>query len=455
MLMRMVDLCAIASRARRRRHAIVVALMVGVLPVAASRALEGLTPPRPDCSAPVDYVAWLNTTAAKGVRDNAYPSYLAAYDKLQVVDGSWPTDASVVDAWLQRNEEALTLFEKATQHADYAFTWNTTDTTGDPRVDRLVASTNIFWLQQHRDSVMGMLARGRRAAQSGDQRSSIRYFLAALRSSQHLYGSRLLLPRVHAIRLADLTYTALLSALDQSEQPDRFAAELAPLLTAADPPIPSFLPNIVVERLSAWDFIQRFFLPGTQGRKWDLHPPLMEWVLKIGGPLISPGMQAALISMGFDNTIRDIDAYFDGLAEWWAIPYHTLPAAEREKTQERMFGHFREDAKNPLVKMFLAPLEYPRRMHEQLLATRRAVHLIVHLHDHRRRTKSFPESLDELQVAGLRQLRLDPFSGKDLIYSRRGQGFRLYCRSHNLVDDGGKAAEWDEDGDHVFWPLTP
>ena len=61
---------------------------------------------------------------------------------------------------------------------------------------------------------------------------------------------------------------------------------------------------------------------------------------------------------------------------------------------------------------------------------------------------------DELQVAGLRRLRLDPFSGKDLIYSRRGQGFRLYCRSHNLVDDGGQAAEWDEDGDRIFWPVA-
>ncbi len=453
MLIRFVDVFGIAGQVRR--GAMVLAFAAVVVSGSTVRALQDLTPPRPDCQAPVDYVAWLNATAAKGAADNAYPLYLAAYKKIEVVEGAWPTDASVVDAWLRRNEEALTLFEQATQHADYAFTWNTTDTTGDPRVDRLVATTSIFWLQPHRDSVMGMLAKANRAAQSGDEQSASRYFVAALRASQHLYGSYLLLPRVHAIRLADLTYNAMLAALAKSKDPDRFAADLVSLLPTADPPIPSFLPNIVVEQLSAWDFIQRLFLPGTQGRKSDLHHPLMEWVLKIGGPLITPGMQAALIAMGFDSTVRDIDAYFDGLAKWWAIPYYKLPVAEREKTQKEMFGHIREDAKNPLVKMFLAPLEYPRRMHEQLVATRRAVHLIVHLLDHHRRTKSFPKSLDELPVAGLRQLRLDPFSGKDLVYGRQGQTFRLYCRSHDLVDDGGKAADWDDDGDYVFWPFAP
>ena len=86
-------------------------------------------------------------------------------------------------------------------------------------------------------------------------------------------------------------------------------------------------------------------------------------------------------------------------------------------------------------------------------AWRRATHLIVHVYAHRAATGAFPDSLDELGGADLPELRIDPFSGRDLVYKRKGDSFTLYSVSEDLRDDGGRHhARWNE-GDFVFWPV--
>ena len=76
---------------------------------------------------------------------------------------------------------------------------------------------------------------------------------------------------------------------------------------------------------------------------------------------------------------------------------------------------------------------------------------------------SFPDNLQELVTAGyLRQLPVDVFSDKPLIYRKTDESFILYSIGGNFKDDGGKAEIdskgrpklWDYDGDAVFWPVT-
>ena len=76
---------------------------------------------------------------------------------------------------------------------------------------------------------------------------------------------------------------------------------------------------------------------------------------------------------------------------------------------------------------------------------------------------SFPDNLQELVTAGyLRQLPVDVFSDKPLIYRKTDESFILYSIGGNFEDDGGKAEIdskgrpklWDYDGDAVFWPVT-
>jgi hypothetical protein len=53
---------------------------------------------------------------------------------------------------------------------------------------------------------------------------------------------------------------------------------------------------------------------------------------------------------------------------------------------------------------------------------------------------SYPESLDKINTRLSWGVPLeDPFSGKDFVYHRSGQGFLLYSIGANLKDDGGQA----------------
>ncbi|MHC4284367.1 MAG: hypothetical protein ACYSWZ_15550, partial [Planctomycetota bacterium] len=75
---------------------------------------------------------------------------------------------------------------------------------------------------------------------------------------------------------------------------------------------------------------------------------------------------------------------------------------------------------------------------------------------------SFPDDLQQLITAGyLRQLPIDVFSGKPLVYRKTDESFILYSVGENFEDDGGKPDPtrkgrprlWDDDGDSIFWPV--
>jgi len=64
-----------------------------------------------------------------------------------------------------------------------------------------------------------------------------------------------------------------------------------------------------------------------------------------------------------------------------------------------------------------------------------------------------PQQLEGLISAGyIKELPMDPFSSKSLVYQKTGDSFMLYTVGGNFKDDGGSHTEnWE--GDHVFWPV--
>ena len=74
-----------------------------------------------------------------------------------------------------------------------------------------------------------------------------------------------------------------------------------------------------------------------------------------------------------------------------------------------------------------------------------------------------PETLSELVVAGfIKELPMDPYSDKPLVYRRADDDFILYSVGLNFRDDDGEVAierdrpmRWGtrDAGDVIFWPL--
>ena len=73
--------------------------------------------------------------------------------------------------------------------------------------------------------------------------------------------------------------------------------------------------------------------------------------------------------------------------------------------------------------------------HETLF---RAAIAVYALYLFKSKNGSLPGSLDELGELVPKELLLDPFSGKNLIYRRERDDFYLYSTGYNGVDDGGK-----------------
>jgi len=75
---------------------------------------------------------------------------------------------------------------------------------------------------------------------------------------------------------------------------------------------------------------------------------------------------------------------------------------------------------------------------------------------------SYPNDLRELITTGyLRQLPIDVYSDKPLVYRKTDDRFILYSVGLDFEDDGGKPGAdskgrprlWDYDADAVFWPV--
>lgn len=69
----------------------------------------------------------------------------------------------------------------------------------------------------------------------------------------------------------------------------------------------------------------------------------------------------------------------------------------------------------------------------------------------------YPETLSQLISAGyIKELPIDPFSDKPLVYKRTQDSFILYSYGADFDDDGGQHSKWDigiKGGDQVFWPV--
>jgi predicted small secreted protein len=75
---------------------------------------------------------------------------------------------------------------------------------------------------------------------------------------------------------------------------------------------------------------------------------------------------------------------------------------------------------------------------------------------------TYPENLQELIDQNyLKQMPIDPFSNKPMIYKKADNNFILYSKGEDFIDNGGERKNmdsepyhiWSETGDAVFWPV--
>lgn len=453
---------------RLRAAWLMICLAVGLL-LASQGCKHDLVPatpdsqlPKPDPANPVNYIKWLNETMGGGLEENAADVYREACSSLTPFDGDWGdvlvgpwSDNKQVSDWLIANAEAIAKFRKAAAMQECFLPVPDRESTGDPRRDHLVALCMIPSLSDYRQLVKALIAEGYRAWQQGDHEVLPANALLALKSAQHLDNTPIVIQRLVSTAITKMAYAALIKAMGLSEKPDAMAKHILDELRAVDRSRPPFSQACLTERLAGWDYAQRVFVPGTQPGPWTVHGPLVDTTITPEQKLLigedewrkfSEDMKN-LGKIGFDATLREMDAFYDELDRWLAKPY---PVAAGEADR---FETMTNQSANPLVRMFVcSSLPRARAIDEHATAVQRATHLVAYILIHHGNTGSYPASLGELKTAYLKELRTDPFSGHDFVYKKQDGDFVLYSVAQNIKDDGGRHDKSWKEGDFVFWP---
>ncbi len=85
-----------------------------------------------------------------------------------------------------------------------------------------------------------------------------------------------------------------------------------------------------------------------------------------------------------------------------------------------------------------------------------ATGIIIALRRYKNKHGCWPESLDDIKSLAPAEVFVDPVNGGSFVYRLTDQGFLLYSRGRNNIDDGGEHDEWFEQepmaDDWLIWP---
>ena len=445
------------NRANIQILSTLVLVVVVLFSLPAAKAVDW-DPPKPNPKNPVNYVEWVNETLGKGIEHNAFDDYMMAYglikpidDKTAVFGRTGLTGGDGLSAWLRVSKKGLDVFRRASLANEYFYRSEPSEATGEPRVDQSTIVVMLPVLTQHRNIVKALLAEGNRASRYGNHPVLAANALTTLRSSHHLYRSPQIIGRMTGIASAALAYRGIANALASSTNPGFLDVQFVEALEAADPIIPPLSLQAQMARIMVWDFCQRAFEPAEKTGSWKIHGPMLKFFPR----QFTDSEMNKIRGIGFDATLREADQFFDAVDEWIDTPVHLTKSSEDDKRSLPRFERIKDETKNPFLDALLPSLGRLRSLHERITATRRATHLIVHLHDYRQKNGVFPDSLNQLDLPNLAELRIDPFSGRDFTYRTTDAGFQLYSFGANFQDDGGRHTYWKKEGDVVFWPVQP
>jgi len=413
----------------------------------------------------VDYTEWLNEQVRAG-RDesgNAYPYYKKAVEacvkmpeQAYKICNVWPGDLNDVEMqilleWVNDNEEALELVIEGTKRPHYWTVYSATEKAlieGGLPDDALMKE-----LSSYKTLARALNWRSRwYKAYKGDIGSALNDCIALQKFSSHQQGKGLLIEQLVGISIEGLANKTIFITLEKT---DIEAEKLKRLLEGLQQQISSqqVVIDLEAEKAFWYDLVQRGFTDDGKGGGR---------VLKEGLPLVIKDVKSSLSGFFFFSypdrreVVATIDGYFSQVEEFLGkTPYQLKEGGDLHKWDEI--------GSESMMLKILGPAHGKVGQLSWRLKTGRASLLttIAVLH-YEKENAEYPANLQELVKKGyLKELPMDPYSDKPLVYKKTDDGFLLYSVGMNLKDDGGQIARDDEgkikryadEGDWVFWPV--
>ena len=381
------------------------------------------------------------------------------YDELTI------EQKNISKRWIQEQEDALKLIVEGSQRQYYWRTYKSGAENPTEMIGVLMPHLSEFrWL------AFALRLRAWSRAEQGRYKDAFDDMKSSYRFGRHLRGDKILIEQLVGIALEALAVQNIRDIVDGYEIDSTiladFQRDFEQIIAGED-----FTVSLKAEKLCVYDEIQRCFTVGRFGgghlylsRLSSLKNDFQSGVEEIAVETIfSPQKWPMAVKVLFAHpdkkqTREMAEDYYD----FWRKVYHKTPGQIRAEgiNVEKQSMEIIEG--NVFLQIFAPSLarinEIAHRNETEVYATGTILALLRYEKD----KGSYPNDLQQLITAGyLRQLPMDLFSDKQLVYRKTDDDFILYSVGPNFTDEGGEYSRdskgriknWLDNGDTIFWPV--
>jgi len=365
--------------------------------------------------------------------------------------------------WIRRNEAAWREF-KAGSSKSYCYVEYGLDPNKESRTlfDIVVPSLLTF-----RNLARLGIWYCRINLKEGKTHQALEDCVAVARAGSHWQGKGTIIEQLVGIAISALAHEQIKNII-ATQQPSatdlkQIQQQLSQIYQQGYP-----LMNIEGERLIFLDIVQSVFTDGGPGgghlipqrwSRWMDNENDFEMWKDLG--LLTPLYTAAsMVHARRDETLSKANEFYNRCAENAKITPYEKHIRKLEGPEKMLFSL--PEYRYFLLRYFMPALDRVSELVYRGKTSHEATVTILALKRYRLDNKEYPAGLDKLVTSGyLKELPMDPFSDKPLIYKRTDGDFILYSFSHNLTDDGGepgkdrdgRVGQWRDNGDMIFWPV--
>ncbi len=291
--------------------------------------------------------------------------------------------------------------------------------------------------------------------------------VALARAGSHWQGKGTIIEQLVGLAISALAHEQIMNILATTDIPTtdlkQIQQQLSEVYQQGYP-----LMNMEGERLAFLNIVQNVFTDGGPGGG-HLIPQRWNWLMDNENDfemwkdlrLLTPLSTAvSIIHARRDETVSKANEFYNRCAKNAKItPYEKhigkLGSADKMLFSLPEYRYF-------LLHYFMPALDRASEIVYRAKVTHESTVTILALKQYRLEKNEYPANLNELVTAGyLKELPMDSFSNKPLVYKRTDDDFILYSFSYNFTDDGGepgknrdgRVAKWRDNGDTIFWPV--
>jgi len=369
-------------------------------------------------------------------------------------------DKQLIEKWLTDNDLVLKQVIAGTQKPYY---WQHYE--GDEMLSVLLPH-----LSGYRNAARALCWRARLLAEKGRYEDAFGDIKCCYRFGQHIRGDKTLVEQLVGIAIEALAIQMLSGILSEHEMD---SAELAALQKDFEQMVAGedFIVSFEVEKMCVYDEIQRCFTEDRFGgghlylERLTRILPLITgddgsiFKLMLNNKALTTSLHVLFTHPNKQQTGEMVDRYY----AFWAKVARKTPAQIRAEGIDIDKEAMEIIKGNVLLEILTPALSRISELSHRNRADVEAVLTIIAILRYEQDSGGYPQNLEQLIADDyLKELPLDPFSDKPLVYKKTQDSFILYSVGRNFTDDGGvygkdrkgKPRLWYSlDGDAVFWPV--